>query len=120
MEIIEILAKAEHKKKRVAAYCRVSSKHEEQESSLETQIKYYDQYIKSNYMWDYAGVFFDSKSGLRVDKRNGLQNLLSECNAGKVDIILVKSISRFGRNLYEGILPQNSKIIFISKHTVSV
>lgn len=104
MEIIEILAKAEHKRKRVAAYCRVSTKHEEQEASLDTQIKYYDQYIKSNYMWDYAGVFFDSKSGLRVDKRNGLQELLSECDAGKVDIILVKSITRFGRNLYEGVL----------------
>lgn len=104
MEIIEILAKAEHKRKRVAAYCRVSTKHEEQEASLDTQIKHYDQYIKSNYMWDYAGVFFDSKSGLRVDKRNGLQELLSECDAGKVDIILVKSITRFGRNLYEGVL----------------
>ena len=48
--------------------------------------------------------FFDSKSGLRVDKLNGLQELLSACDDGKVDIILVKSITRFGRNLYEGIL----------------
>lgn len=76
MEIIEILAKDEHKRKRVAAYCRVSTKHEEQETSLDTQIKYYDQYIKSNCMWDFAGVFFDRKSGLRVDKLNGLQELL--------------------------------------------
>lgn len=104
MEIIEILTKAEYKRKRVAAYCRVSTKHEEQEASLDTQIKYYDQYIKSNCMWDYAGVFFDRKSGLRVDKLTGLQELLSECDAGKVDIILVKSITRFGRNLYDGIL----------------
>ena len=52
MEIIEILANAEPRRKRVAAYCRVSTKHEEQESSLDTQIKYYDQYIKSNYITD--------------------------------------------------------------------
>ena len=51
MEIIEILLKAEYKRKRVAAYCRVSTKHEEQEASLDTQIKYYDQYIKGNCLW---------------------------------------------------------------------
>ena len=45
--------------------------HEEQELSLETQKKYYEQYIKNNDMWEFAGVFFDSKSGLRFDKRNG-------------------------------------------------
>lgn len=104
MEIIEIPQIEGDKRKRVAAYCRVSTKHEEQELSLETQKKYYEQYIKNNDMWEFAGVFFDSKSGLRFDKRNGLQELLSECDAGKVDIILVKSITRFGRNLYEGIL----------------
>lgn len=49
MEIIEILANAKPGRKHVAAYCRVSTKHEEQESSLDTQIKYYDQYIKSSH-----------------------------------------------------------------------
>ena len=83
-------------KLRVAAYCRVSS-FLGQYTSLENQITAYIRMLNSNINWEYAGIYFDVKSG-RSMRRTGLQTLLDKCEAGKVDLVIMKSISRFSRN----------------------
>ncbi len=85
--------------KRVAAYCRVSTLEEEQELSFETQCKYYEQLIAKNPSMTLVGIYGDQGfSGLRVDKRKEFKRLIADCEAGKVDVVMVKSISRFSRN----------------------
>ena len=88
---------------RVAAYCRVSTRHEEQQQSLETQIDYYTNYIQSNPNWVLVAVYSDSASGTRTNQRPGYRQLLKDCASKKVDLILVKSLSRFGRDALETI-----------------
>lgn len=91
-------------KKRVAAYCRVSTDSEQQNNSYETQIEYYTKYICENKDWIYAGVFHDHGiTGTSADKRLGFQNMIKECEIGNIDLILVKSISRFARNTVESL-----------------
>ena len=103
-EVILIPSVEDNGRKRVAAYCRVSTTNEEQATSLELQIAHYTNKINDNPNWDFAGVYYDAKSGLKSANRKGLNELLKRCNNGEVDIILVKSVSRFGRNLYESLL----------------
>ena len=88
---------------RVAAYCRVSTRHEEQCHSLEAQIVYYTDYIERNPNWEFVAVYSDSASGVRTVNRPGYQQLMKDCAKGKVDLILVKSLSRFGRDALEAI-----------------
>ena len=91
--------KVERKKKRVAAYARVSTDSAEQLLSLETQKNHYEKYIRSNPAWDFAGLYYDEGiTGTKLDKRDGLLRLLSDCDNGLIDYIIVKSISRFSRN----------------------
>ncbi len=97
MEVI-FQAMPEKENLRVAAYCRVSSHHEEQLSSLVAQQEYYDAYISEHPKWTNAGIFYDIGSGLISSRRKGFQNMMTSCRLGKVDLILVKSISRFARN----------------------
>ena len=87
-----------HRKLRVAAYCRVSSDKEEQRSSLDSQIQYYQEQITACEGWDFAGIFSDRGSGLKDEERTALQAMMKKCRQGKIDLILTKSISRFGRN----------------------
>ena len=82
----------------VAAYCRVSSPSDGQELSLEMQVTYYTGKIESHMLWENAGVFADTATGRNTKQRIELKKLLTKCRAGKVDLILTKSISRFGRN----------------------
>lgn len=88
---------------RVATYCRVSTKHEEQQRSLETQITYYSNYIRNNPNWELVDVYFDTASGVHTHNRPGYQRLMRDCAKQKVDLILVKSLSRFGRDALETI-----------------
>ena len=92
-------ARTKNHRLRVAAYCRVSTDHEEQETSIENQITYYENLIRSKPEWEYAGVFYDDGiSGTQDDNRPGFMELIRLCKKGKVDLILVKSLSRFSRN----------------------
>ncbi len=85
---------------RVAAYCRVSTEQEIQEGSFELQQAYFRRKINENPDMVLVGVYGDKgKSGRSTHGRNGLQKLLRDCEDGKIDRILVKSISRFARNL---------------------
>lgn len=90
---------AAKKKTRVAAYARVSTNSAEQLLSLETQKEHYDNYISANPDWEYAGLYYDEGiSGTKVEKRDGLLALLKDCEDGKIDRVITKSISRFSRN----------------------
>lgn len=83
---------------RVAAYARVSMESERLEHSLSTQISRYNEMIQQHPGWEYAGVFADNGISGTSTERPEFQRLLAECEAGHIDIILTKSISRFARN----------------------
>ena len=86
------------RKIRVAAYTRVSTKSEEQLLSLEIQKEHYESYINANTSWEYAGLYYDEGiSGTKIEKREGLLALLKDCEDGKIDRVITKSISRFSR-----------------------
>jgi site-specific DNA recombinase len=92
-------AEGAKKKIRVAAYCRVSTEHEEQIGSFENQVSYYTELINNNPDWVMAGIFSDEGiSGTGTKKRQGFQKLIRACREGKVDRVITKSISRFARN----------------------
>lgn len=84
--------------KRVAAYCRVSTMQEIQHHSLEAQRDYYEKLISSRPNWIFAGVYTDQVSGRHNLKMRDFQRLLNDCRNRQIDLILVKSISRMGRN----------------------
>lgn len=87
------------KRKRTAAYARVSVESERMQHSLSAQISYYSDFIQKNPDWEYAGVYADyGISGTGTAKRVEFQRMLADCEAGKIDIILTKSIQRFARN----------------------
>lgn len=86
-------------KKKVAAYARVSMQSERMLHSLSAQVSYYSGLIQKNPDWEYAGVYADDFiSGTNTVKRDEFKRMLTDCEAGKIDIILTKSISRFARN----------------------
>ena len=86
------------KRARTAAYCRVSSDKDEQLHSLSSQVSYYNNLIRCNAQWEFAGVFYDEAKTGTKENRPGFQNLLQACQNGKIDQVIVKSISRFARN----------------------
>lgn len=89
----------EQKKLRVAAYCRVSTDSDEQETSYETQVSHYKEFISNHPDWVLAGIFADDGiSGTNTKKRNEFNRMIQECMAGNIDMIITKSISRFARN----------------------
>lgn len=89
---------------RVAAYCRVSTLMEQQESSYEAQVGYYTEKIKSNPNWKLAGIYADDgKSATSTRKRADFQTMIDDCMAGKIDMVITKSISRFARNTVDSL-----------------
>ncbi len=86
------------KLKRVAAYARVSNGKDAMLYSLSAQVSYYSELIQNHNGWLYCGVYADEAlTGTKVNREN-FQKMLAECRAGKLDLILTKSISRFARN----------------------
>ena len=84
---------------RVAAYCRVSTEEEEQQSSYEAQCTYYTDKIMTNPEWTMAGIFADEGiSGTSTKNRDDFNRMIRRCRQKKIDLILTKSISRFARN----------------------
>ena len=88
--------------KRVAAYARVSTNSEEQLTSYEAQVKHYTEYIKSRALsdhWQFVDVYTDKGiTGTNTAKREGFNRMMLDALAGKIDLIITKSVSRFARN----------------------
>ena len=86
-------------KLRVAAYCRVSTDTDEQINSYKAQKRYYTQLISENSEWAFGGLFADEGlSGTSMKNRTEFNRMMAACKRGRIDMILVKSISRFARN----------------------
>lgn len=85
-------------KLRVAAYARVSTAHEEQENSLDNQIRYYKDLISANPEYELAGSYHDFGISRFKETRPGFQRMMADARAGKIDFIITKSITRFARN----------------------
>ena len=99
MKIEPIKTRPGKAKTKVAAYCRVSTGTDEQHVSLETQKSHYEELINANPDWQFAGLYYDEGiSGTSKEKRPALKRMVEDCRAGKIDRILVKSLSRFARN----------------------
>lgn len=101
MQITRIPAHRENGKTRIAVYCRVSTKMEEQEESLETQQAAYTDLISLRSDWELVGIYSDSLSGLSAEKRPEFMQMIRDAQEGKIDRILCKSVSRFSRNVAE-------------------
>ena len=86
------------KRLRVAAYARVSCDKDSMLHSLAEQVSKYSRMIQSNTAWEYAGVYADEGITGTKEDRPEFQRLLADCRAGKIDMIITKSISRFARN----------------------
>ena len=92
----------EIRKRRVAAYARVSTDHEDQVSSYEAQVDYYTRYSRSD--WEFVGVFADEgRSGVSYAKREGFKKMIDAALNGQIDLIITKSVSRFARNTVDSL-----------------
>lgn len=93
------LARQEELKCRVGAYARVSSDSDDQLNSFFNQVQHYTKLIKSNPEWEYVDIYADEGvTGTRADKRSDFNRMIKDCEDGKLDKIITKSISRFARN----------------------
>lgn len=115
----------EKPKLRVAAYCRVSTDTEEQATSYEAQIAHYTEYIQKNPEWEFAGVYADDGiSGTNTKKRSEFNRMIEDCEAGNIDMIITKSISRFARNTLDCLkyirqLKEKNIPVFFEKESIN-
>ena len=91
-------------KKRTAAYARVSTDSEEQLTSYEAQVDYYTKYIKERPDCEFVGIYTDEGiSAVNTKKRDGFNRMVADALAGKIDLIVTKSVSRFARNTVDSL-----------------
>lgn len=92
------------KKKRVAAYARVSTEKDEQQNSYDAQIDYYTTLIRNNPEWEFVDIYSDEGiTGTSIKNRDGFNRMIDDALAGKIDLILTKSVSRFARNTVDSL-----------------
>ena len=92
----------ETQKLRVGAYVRVSTDSEDQENSFLTQYDFYSQFIQSKSEWEFVDMYADEGiTGTEMKKRDDFNRMVEDCQEGRLDLILTKSISRFARNTYD-------------------
>ena len=92
------------RKRRVAGYARVSTDSEEQATSYDAQVDYYTKYINANAMWQFAGMYTDEGiTATNTNHRDGFNQMVEDALAGKIDLIITKSISRFARNTVDSL-----------------
>lgn len=92
------------RKRRVAGYARVSTDHEEQQSSYEAHMDYYTAYISGRDDWEFVGMYSDAGiSATNTRHRNGFKAMVADALAGKIDLIITKSVSRFARNTVDSL-----------------
>ena len=91
-------------KRKVAAYARVSTDHDEQFTSYEAQIDYYTKFIKAREDWEFVKVYTDEGiTGTSTKHREGFKSMVADALAGKIDLIVTKSVSRFARNTVDSL-----------------
>ena len=91
-------------KRKVAAYARVSTDSDEQLNSYEAQIEYYRSFIMAHKDWEFVGIYTDEGiSGTSTARRAGFNQMVSDALAGKIDLIVTKSVSRFARNTVDSL-----------------
>lgn len=118
------LPTASIKKRRVAAYARVSTDSDEQYTSYEAQIDYYTQYIQKRDDWEFVKVYTDEGiSGTNTKHREGFNEMVADALAGKIDLIVTKSVSRFARNTVDSLvtvrkLKEHHVEIFFEKENI--
>ena len=94
----------EKKKRRTAAYARVSTDSEEQLTSYSAQVDYYTSYIKERDDWEFVSVYTDEGiTGCNTKRRDGFNSMVADALAGKIDLIITKSVSRFARNTVDSL-----------------
>ena len=94
----------EKKRRRTAAYARVSTDHEDQISSYEAQVDYYTKYIKSRSDWQFVNVYTDEGiTGTSTKRRVGFKTMVADALSGDIDLIVTKSVSRFARNTVDSL-----------------
>ena len=103
MPVTVVRATRNTRKKRTAAYVRVSTWEEMQDGSFRVQQDYYERKIRSNPEWDFAGIYAERETGTHLDNRQQFNQMVDDALDGKVDIILCKSISRWGRNIVDAL-----------------
>ena len=92
------------KKRRVAAYARVSTDSDEQYTSYVAQVDYYTNYIQNHSDWEFAGIYTDEGiTGTSTKKRDGFNRMIADALSGKIDLIVTKSVSRFARNTVDSL-----------------
>ena len=95
---------AEQKKRRTAGYARVSTDSDEQFTSYEAQVDYYTNYIKSREDWEFVAVYTDAGiTGTSTKHREGFKRMVEDALAGRIDLIITKSVSRFARNTVDSL-----------------
>lgn len=113
------------RKKRVAAYARVSTELDSQQNSYEAQIEYYTSYIQNNPEWEFVQVYADEGiTGTSYKRRDGFNKMVEDATHGKIDLILTKSISRFARNTVDALtitrkLKSDNIEVFFEKENIS-
>ena len=104
MNMVTHLPKTSTRKRRVAAYARVSTDSEEQLTSYEAQVSYYTDYINKRSDWAFVSVYADEGvSGCNTAKREGFNRMIKDALDGKIDLIVTKSVSRFARNTVDSL-----------------
>lgn len=94
----------EQKKRRVAGYARVSTDHDDQFTSYEAQIDYYTNYIRNRPDWEFVTVYTDEGiTGCNTKRREGFKRMVDDALAGRIDLIVTKSVSRFARNTVDSL-----------------
>ena len=98
IKVIKPTAAAERKRLKVCAYVRVSTDSDEQEDSLDNQTAYFRNFITANPSWEFVGIYADQGISGFKESRPQFQRMIADAKAGKIDLIIVKSVSRFARN----------------------
>ena len=103
MAVRKILAERHTRNPRVAAYIRVSTTEKKQDESYEAQAEYFENKIRNTEGWDFAGIYGERESGTHAENRDDFNRMIKDAEAGKIDLILVKSVSRWSRNIVDGL-----------------
>ena len=111
-------------KRKVAGYARVSTDQEEQQTSYEAQVDYYTNFIKGREDWEFVSVYTDEGiSATSTKHREGFQQMVEDALAGRIDLIVTKSVSRFARNTVDSLttirkLKEHGTEVFFEKENI--